>query len=166
VTSGTVSKTYSIKVVAGAAGIVSATASTGGVVVAKVTDLWGNPVSGATVSFVAASGALLGGNFPSLSASTGADGTASTVVTGVTPTASYVVSATITGGDSGLVADTTNGVPAGKATVDVTVTGTGVSADAANTASLAALTTLINSLIAKINALNKLVIKIQKKVRA
>jgi adhesin/invasin len=166
VTSGTVSKTYSIKVVAGAAGIVSATASTGGVVVAKVTDLWGNPVSGATVSFVAASGALLGGNFPSLSASTGADGTASTVVTGVTPTASYVVSATITGGDTAVVADTTNGVPAGKATVDVTVTGTGVSADAANTASLAALTTLINSLIAKINALNKLVIKIQKKVRA
>ena len=166
VTSGTVSKTYSIKVVAGAAGIVSATASTGGVVVAKVTDLWGNPVSGATVSFVAASGALLGGNFPSLSASTGADGTASTVVTGVTPTASYVVSATIAGGDTAVVADTTNGVPAGKATVDVTVTGTGVSADAANTASLAALTTLINSLIAKINALNKLVIKIQKKVKA
>jgi hypothetical protein len=166
VTSGTVSKTYSIKVVAGAAGIVSATASTGGVVVAKVTDLWGNPVSGATVSFVAASGALLGGNFPSLSASTGADGTASTVVTGVTPTASYVVSATIAGGDSGVAADTTNGVPAGKATVDVTVTGTGVSADAANTATLATLTTLINSLLAKINALSKLVAKIQKKVNA
>jgi hypothetical protein len=166
VTSGTVSKTYSIKVVAGAAGIVSTTASTGGVVVATVTDLWGNPVSGATVSFVAASGALLGGNFPSLSASTGADGTASTVVTGVTPTASYVVSATITGGDSGVAADTTNGVPAGKASVDVTVTGTGVSGTAANTATLATLTTLVNSLIAKINALNKLVIKIQKKVRA
>jgi flagellar hook-associated protein FlgK len=31
---------------------------------------------------------------------------------------------------------------------------------------MSALTTLINSLIAKINALNKLVIKIQKKVRA
>jgi hypothetical protein len=166
VTSGTVTKTYSIKVVAGAKAIVSATASTGGVVVATVTDLWGNPVSGATVSFVAASGALLGGNFPSLSASTGADGTASTVVTGVTPTASYVVSATIADGDSGVAADTTNGVPAGKATVDVTVTGTGVSAAAANTATLATLTTLINSLIAKMNALSKLVAKIQKKVNA
>jgi hypothetical protein len=31
---------------------------------------------------------------------------------------------------------------------------------------ISAITTLINSLIAKINALNKLVIKIQKKVRA
>jgi len=166
VTSGTVTKTYSIKVVAGAKAIVSATASTGGVVVATVTDLWGNPVSGAVVSFVAASGALLGGNFPSLSASTGADGTASTVVTGVTPTASYVVSATIDGGDTAVAADTTNGVPAGKATVDVTVTGTGVSAAAANTATLATLTTLINSLIAKMNALSKLVAKIQKKVNA
>jgi hypothetical protein len=166
VTSGTATKTYSIKVVAGVKAIVSATASTGGVVVAKVTDLWGNPVSGAVVSFVAASGALLGGNFPSLSASTGADGTASTVVTGVTPTASYVVSATIDGGDTAVAADTTNGVPAGKATVDVTVTGTGVSADAANTATLATLTTLINSLIAKMNALSKLVAKIQKKVKA
>jgi hypothetical protein len=35
-----------------------------------------------------------------------------------------------------------------------------------DSASLSALTTLVNSLIAKINALNKLVIKIQKKVRA
>jgi trimeric autotransporter adhesin len=41
------------------------------------------------------------------------------------------------------------------------------SADAtANAAAVATLTTLVNSLIAKINALNKLVIKIQKKVRA
>ncbi|MEY3636677.1 MAG: hypothetical protein RL147_1106, partial [Actinomycetota bacterium] len=35
-----------------------------------------------------------------------------------------------------------------------------------DSASMQAITTLINSLIAKINALNKLVIKIQKKVRA
>jgi trimeric autotransporter adhesin len=40
------------------------------------------------------------------------------------------------------------------------------SATVAESASMSALTTLINSLIAKINALNKLVIKIQKKVRA
>jgi hypothetical protein len=157
VTSGTVSKTYSIKVVAGAAGIVSATASTGGVVVAKVTDLWGNPVSGATVSFVAASGALLGGNFPSLSASTGADGTASTVVTGPTATGSYVVSATIAGGDSALAADTTNGVPAGVSTVDVTSVGSGVS-------QLSAITTSIAALNAKIVALNALIAKIMKRL--
>jgi len=157
VTSGTVSKTYSIKVVAGAAGIVSATSETKGVVVAKVTDLWGNPVSGATVSFVAASGALLGGNFPSLSASTGVDGTASTVVTGTSATTSYIVSATITGGDTAVAADTTNGVPAGKATVDATSNGVGVS-------QLDAITILIDALNAKIVALNALIAKIMRKL--
>jgi trimeric autotransporter adhesin len=40
------------------------------------------------------------------------------------------------------------------------------STSVSDSASISALTTLINSLIAKINALNKLVIKIQKKVRA
>jgi hypothetical protein len=157
VTSGTVSKTYSIKVVAGVAGIVSATSATKGVVVAKVTDLWGNPVSGATVSFVAASGALLGGNFPSLSASTGVDGTASTVVTGTSATTSYIVSATITGGDSATAADTTNGVPAGVATVDATSNGVGVS-------QLDAITILIDALNAKIVALNALIAKIMRKL--
>jgi len=157
VTSGTVSKTYSIKVVAGVAGIVSATSATKGVVVAKVTDLWGNPVSGATVSFVAASGALLGGNFPSLSASTGVDGTASTVVTGTSATTSYIVSATITGGDSATAADTTNGVPAGVATVDATSNGVGVS-------QLDAITIQIDALNAKIVALNALIAKIMKKL--
>ncbi len=39
-------------------------------------------------------------------------------------------------------------------------------ATVSDSASISAITTLINSLIAKINALNKLVIKIQKKVRA
>jgi trimeric autotransporter adhesin len=45
----------------------------------------------------------------------------------------------------------------------VTLTAT---ANVGESASMSAITTLINSLIAKINALNKLVIKIQKKVRA
>jgi hypothetical protein len=40
------------------------------------------------------------------------------------------------------------------------------SATVSDSATMSALTTLINSLIAKINALNKLVIKIQKKVKA
>jgi hypothetical protein len=48
-------------------------------------------------------------------------------------------------------------------TTAVTLTATATVSDSP---SMAALTTLINSLIAKINALNKLVIKIQKKVRA
>jgi trimeric autotransporter adhesin len=48
-------------------------------------------------------------------------------------------------------------------TTAVTVTG---SATVSQNADISAITTLINSLIAKINALNKLVIKIQKKVRA
>ena len=157
VKSGSVTKAYSIKVLAGSAGIVSATSATKGVVVAKVTDLWGNPVSGATVSFVAASGALLGGNFPSLSASTGVDGTASTVVTGTSATTSYIVSATITGGDSATAADTTNGVPAGVATVDATSNGVGVS-------QLDAITTLIDALNAKIVALNALIAKIMRKL--
>jgi adhesin/invasin len=157
VKSGSVTKTYSIKVLAGAAGIVKAAASANGVVVATVTDLWGNPVSGASVAFVAASGALLGGNFPSLSATTGADGTASTVVTGAEANKSYVVSATISAGDTAVVADTTNGVPAGVATVDVTSQGSGQS-------DLNKLTVLINSLIKKMNALATLVAKIQKKL--
>jgi hypothetical protein len=47
----------------------------------------------------------------------------------------------------------------GSVTGSAVITGTG-------TSELASITTLVNSLIAKINALNKLVIKIQKKVRA
>ena len=58
---------------------------------------------------------------------------------------------------------TTYGLVAASAAATATLAGKGV--DATGT-SLAALTTLINSLIAKINALNKLVIKIQKKVKA
>jgi hypothetical protein len=157
VKSGSVTKTYSIKVVAGAAGIVKSTASASGVVTATVTDLWGNPVSGVNVDFVAASGALLGGNFATLRGVTGADGTASVVATGGTATAKYVISATITGGDSAVVADTTNGVPAGVATVDVSASAVGVSG-------LDALTALVNSLLKKINAMQTLLNKIQKKL--
>ena len=48
----------------------------------------------------------------------------------------------------------------------VTVTANVVAPASVDSASITALTTLVNSLIAKINALNKLVVKIQKKVRA
>jgi hypothetical protein len=47
-----------------------------------------------------------------------------------------------------------------------TITKLATTVNVSESASMAAITTLINSLIAKINALNKLVIKIQKKVRA
>jgi hypothetical protein len=47
-----------------------------------------------------------------------------------------------------------------------TITKLTTTVNVSESASIAAITTLINSLIAKINALNKLVIKIQKKVRA
>jgi hypothetical protein len=48
----------------------------------------------------------------------------------------------------------------------LTATANVVAPASVDSANIAALTTLVNSLIAKINALNKLVIKIQKKVRA
>jgi trimeric autotransporter adhesin len=64
-------------------------------------------------------------------------------------------------------------VDASDADVAVAIQGTTITATASvverasvDSANIASLTTLVNSLIAKINALNKLVIKIQKKVRA
>jgi hypothetical protein len=50
--------------------------------------------------------------------------------------------------------------------ITLTAAATVVAPASVDSANIAALTTLVNSLIAKINALNKLVIKIQKKVRA
>jgi hypothetical protein len=58
-----------------------------------------------------------------------------------------------------------SGTYVASAGADATVTASAAVAAPAN-AEIATLTTLVNSLIAKINALNKLVIKIQKKVRA
>jgi hypothetical protein len=83
--------------------------------------------------------------------------------TGYAPLNSGPVSYTWTIAGTAGAADTTNLVTALQAT---TVTASATVSSGTNTASIAALTTLINSLIAKINALNKLVIKIQKKVKA
>jgi protocatechuate 3,4-dioxygenase beta subunit len=80
--------------------------------------------------------------------------------TGFAPLAAGPISYTWTIAGTTGAPDTTNLVTALQAT---TVTGT---ATVTESASMQAITTLINSLIAKINALNKLVIKIQKKVRA
>ena len=76
------------------------------------------------------------------------------------PLASGPVSYTWTLAGTAGAADTANLVTALQAT---TVT---ASASVTSNTDIAALTTLVNSLIAKINALNKLVIKIQKKVKA
>jgi hypothetical protein len=91
-------------------------------------------------------------------------------VTGSTPAAEVELvggKATYTafapGSSGSYVISNTLAASAGAANVGKVLTGTivvGASAD------MQAVTTLINSLIAKINALNKLVIKIQKKVRA
>jgi hypothetical protein len=154
------------------ANIITVTAATAaGQYIVKVTDIFGNGVVSDVAVSLSGPGAFSNG-FKNLSVTTGADGTntfnvvsdgsAATTITAVLPDANYnAISATqattsaLTGG-LGLLGATTD-----KATA--TLAGKGGDASAT---SLAALTTLINSLIAKINALNKLVIKIQKKVKA
>ena len=80
--------------------------------------------------------------------------------TGYAPLNSGPVSYTWTIAGTAGAADTTNLVSALQATTVTASATVGANTD------ISAITTLINSLIAKINALNKLVIKIQKKVRA
>jgi adhesin/invasin len=161
VTSGAISKTYSVKVLAATQGIVKATAGSNGAVTALVTDLWGNPVSGVSVTFAASSGALLGGNFAQLTGITGTDGIAAAVATGGVTGKTYVVTATISSGDSAAVADTTNGLPAGVASSEATTSASGT--DTAG-AAVAALVVLVNKLLVKINTMQTLLNKIQKKL--
>jgi trimeric autotransporter adhesin len=116
-------------------------------------DAAGNNAGDGTYANLFAGASVLGGSF-----------------TGSTPAASVEIvggKATFTAfapGSSGTYTITnTLSTSAGAANVGKAVTASvvvGASAD------MSAITTLINSLIAKINALNKLVIKIQKKVRA
>jgi hypothetical protein len=156
--------------------IVTLTAATAaGQYVVKITDIFGNGVVSDVAISLSGPGAFSNG-FKNLSVTTGADGTntfnvvsdgsAATTITAVVPDANYqaitATEATTSALTGGLGTD-------GATTATATATLAGKGGDATGTAtatSLAALTTLINSLIAKINALNKLVIKIQKKVRA
>jgi trimeric autotransporter adhesin len=116
---------------------VTATASTANV---DVTDAKGYPVAdGTSVSLVASNGAVV------------APATKPTV-NGKFATAALVIPST-TSGSASVTAIV------GAVTGSAAITGTG-------TSEIASLTTLVNSLVAKINALNKLVVKIQKKVRA
>ena len=139
----------------------------------KATDAFGNGVVNDVTVSLAGPGTFSNG-FKNLTVTTGADGTntfnvvsdgsAATTITAklsASGNGAYVVIAAADAKTSGLVLLGTDGASTDTATA--TLAGKGGDASAT---SLAALTTLINSLIAKINALNKLVIKIQKKVRA
>jgi len=170
VVSGGITKTFTLTGLVAAApraNLVTLTAGTiAGSYTVTTTDAFGNGVAADVAISVAGPGAF-GNGFKNLTVTTAAadgkntfsivsDGSAATVVT-----ASIAGSANYTAITAAEV--TTYGLVAASAAATATLAGKGV--DATGT-SLAALTTLINSLIAKINALNKLVIKIQKKVKA
>jgi hypothetical protein len=130
------------------------------------TDLFGNGVVTDVAISVSGPGAF-GNGFKNLTVTTAAvtgQNTFSIVSDGSAPT---VVTASIAGASNYIAITAANVVTYGLTAASAAATSTlaGKGSDATGT-TLASLTTLINSLIAKINALNKLVIKIQKKVRA
>jgi hypothetical protein len=149
--------------------------ATAGQYTVKASDAFGNGVvNDVTVSLVGPG--TFSNGFKNLTVTTGADGTntfnvvsdgsAATTITATLNSAAGVVGKYVAidatqATAMGVVLPGTLG--ASTATATATLAGKGGDASAT---SIAALTTLINSLIAKINALNKLVIKIQKKVRA
>jgi len=156
----------------------TATANAGQYTV-KASDAFGNGVvNDVTVSLVGPG--TFSNGFKNLTVTTGADGTNTfNVVSDGSAATTITAKLNAAGGANGqYVAITDTEAKAaglvltgllGASTDTTTATLAGKGGDATGTAtatSLAALTTLINSLIAKINALNKLVIKIQKKVRA
>jgi trimeric autotransporter adhesin len=139
----------------------------------KATDAFGNGVVNDVAVSVAGPGTFSNG-FKNLTVTTGADGTNTFNVVSDGSSATTITARLSTTGNGAYVAiDATQATAMGvvlpgtlgASTPTATATLAGKGGDASAT-SLAALTTLINSLIAKINALNKLVIKIQKKVRA
>jgi hypothetical protein len=180
VVAGGLTKVYTLTGVADTAAnmksaIITLTPSTtnAGQYTVKASDAFGNGVVNDVTISLAGPGAFSNG-FKNLTVTTGADGTntfnvvsdgsAATTITAklsASGNGAYVVIAAADAKTSGLVLLGTDGASTDTATA--TLAGKGGDASAT---SLAALTTLINSLIAKINALNKLVIKIQKKVRA
>jgi hypothetical protein len=170
VVSGGLTQTFTLTGLVAAApraNLVTLTAGTiAGSYTVTATDAFGNGVAADVAISVSGPGAF-GNGFKNLTVTTAAangQNTFSIVSDGSAPT---VVTASIAGAANYTAITaaevTTYGLVAASAVSTSTLAGKG--ADATGT-SLAALTTLINSLIAKINALNKLVIKIQKKVRA
>jgi trimeric autotransporter adhesin len=108
---------------------------------------------------------------PVADGSTAAAITFSTTVGGTTPAAGFYVGGV--SASSSATANPTVFAPATPGAFQALMTSSNAaatkltaSATVAQNADISALTTLVNSLIAKINALNKLVVKIQKKVRA
>jgi trimeric autotransporter adhesin len=125
------------------------------VITVNVKDAAGNNVGDNTYANLFAGATVLGGN-----------------ITGATPAASVEVvggKATFTafapGTTGSFTITNTLAASAGAANVGKVLTGAIVVTAPANP-EITALTTLVNSLIAKINALNNLVVKIQRKVRA
>jgi len=179
VVSGGLTKVYTLTGTAAAAGTVKSaivtltpTANAGQYTV-KASDALGNGVVNDVTISLAGPGAFSNG-FKNLTVTTGTDGTntfnvvsdgsAATTITAklsASGNGAYVAITAAEATASGLVLTGTLGASTDTATA--TLAGKGGNAD---TTTLANLTTLINSLIAKINALNKLVLKIQKKVKA
>ena len=170
VVSGGLTQTFTLTGLVAAApraNLVTLTAGTAaGSYTVTATDAFGNGVAADVAISVSGPGAFSNG-FKNLTVTTAAangQNTFSIVSDGSAPT---VVTASIAGASNytaiAAATVTTYGLVAASAAATSTLAGKG--GDAGST-SLATLTTLVNSLIAKINALNKLVIKIQKKVRA
>jgi trimeric autotransporter adhesin len=108
---------------------------------------------------------------PVADGSTAAAITFSTTVGGTTPAAGFYVggvsaSSSATANPTVFAPATSGAFQALMTSGNAAATKLSASATVGASADMAAITTLINSLVAKINALNKLVIKIQKKVRA
>jgi hypothetical protein len=180
IVSGGLTKVYTLTGTAAAAGTIksafvtlTATAIAGQYTV-KATDAFGNGLVSDVAISLAGPGAFSNG-FKNLTVTTGADGTntfnvvsdgsAATTISAVLASGTYEAVSAANAKLIGIVGLGTDGATTDKASASLAGKG-GDATGTATATSLAALTTLINSLIAKINALNKLVIKIQKKVKA
>jgi hypothetical protein len=162
-TQGTLTQSASVTAIAGANTTARTIAATivGSLVSATVKDGYGNGVPGVAVSLSASGGTFQTGS-NTVSATTDSKGVATA---SLSPGGAVSVKATVTTAGTQIadaaatpVTNWTAGVASATATATSVVT--------ADNTTLATLTTLINSLLAKINALSKLVAKIQKKVNA
>jgi hypothetical protein len=184
VVAGGVTKVYTLTgTAATAANVKSAiitltpSATTAGQYTVKASDALGNGVVNDVTISLAGPGAFSNG-FKNLTVTTGADGTNTFNVVSDGSAATTITAKLSATGSGAYVAITAaeatthvlallGTLGASTDTATATLVGKGGSSEAnATAATLATLTTLINSLMAKINALSKLVAKIQKKVNA
>jgi hypothetical protein len=170
VVSGGITKTFTLTGVLATAPKVNLVTLTAGTVAGSytvaTTDAFGNAVAADVAISVAGPGAF-GNGFKNLTVTTAAADGKNTFSVVSDGSAATVVTASIAGETDYIAILAANlvtfGLPTASAVATATLAGKGVDATGV---SLATLTTLINSLIAKINALSKLVAKIQKKVKA